>query len=105
MAKVLKDNNTVANRISEDELINRACILQAKWNGTTIEEEYKKTMAYKQHRFNKVDNEIQNSQVPHMLPRHAKEACIYHNKFVKNNKTCCDGNECNYNCPNCVVRR
>ena len=110
--KQMRDENTIQNRICSDDLIARACILQAKWNGTTVEEEYKKTMAYKKkYKQSREEGEsheawelLDNKVTAPILLKSEKEACIYHNRFIKGIKQPCEGNVCNKDCPNCIRR-
>lgn len=109
------DENVLENMICKDSLLMRACILQAKWNGTTVEEEYRKTVSYKRHAPRKKENSETNEDDAYrmfpirkaidgapMLLRNEREACIYHNKYVKGIKDCCEGHRCDHDCPNRV---
>lgn len=113
MSRIMRDDNVLENMITKDSLLMRACILQAKWNNTTVEEEYRKTVAYKKrYKLPKPEdnnheawefatNKIEEAPI---LLKNEREACIYHNKYIKNKKYCCAGNRCDKNCPNCVRR-
>lgn len=99
--------------MTTDELITRQLTLQAKWNGTTVEEEYKEwhkgTYPPKQKRKDGTDQKIniinlegeKKLQNGH-LPKHQADSCIYYNKFVKGIKNPCEGHQCTLHCPNCI---
>lgn len=80
--------------------IKRACILQAKWNGTTIEEEMKHYTQKKQ--FNRQEVLSPKSAEPRHLPKHLSDACKYYNQHVLNRE--CVNGECTEACEHCVCR-
>lgn len=89
-------------KVNADPLINRQCNLQAKWNGTTPIEEYRAMKGKKKgDEFNiKFSNSPDCTEI---LDRKDRSSCKFYNKFVKGITDCCDGHECNMNCPNCRV--
>lgn len=93
--------------VTKDKEIQRACELQAKWNGTTIEEEYKKTMSYKRIKIgfdvkSKDEVELQKARSSRQLIPHEVQACKYYNQHIKGIKNPCEGNECTLNCKYCL---
>lgn len=104
---------TGREKSSIDKDILRACILQAKWNGTTVEEEYKLTMSYKNNG-NKEDDisfeakskretDIEKALANRLLEDHEAQACRYYNKYIKGIKNPCEGKECGMNCEYCLA--
>lgn len=103
---------TNSERSSIDKDILRACVLQAKWNGTTVEEEYKLTMSYKNNgnkkmdisfnAMNKIETNIKEALANRLLEDHEAQACRYYNKYIKDIKNPCEGKECSINCEYCL---
>lgn len=93
---------------SKDSEIQRACELQAKWNGTSIEEEYKKTMSFKKNMKagfaikSKEEVKLLKAAADRVLLRTEAQACKYYNKHIKGIKNPCEGNECTLNCKYCL---
>lgn len=80
--------------------IKRACILQAKWNGTTIEEEMKHYTQKKQ--FNRQEVINTKDAEPRYLPHNLSNACKYYNQHILKRK--CPNVDCNEACEYCVCR-
>lgn len=98
-------------KICVDEEIQRACELQAKWNGTTVEEEYKETVKYRNKKnklngfkaINSDDVSLHNANTTRILDKYEAQGCKYYNQNIKGINNPCSA-ECNLMCPNCIVR-
>lgn len=105
---------TKASDLKKEEV--RACQLQAKWNGTTFQEEWEQM-----HRPRKPGSSIQQQWVEgetsggnwtahrqsggtgRVLRKSEAAACKYYNQHIKGNKDCCKGQTCSSYCPYAVV--
>ena len=106
--------------IIKDPELARACELQAKWNGTTFQEEWD-AMHRKKFRDNQFESKdgaakLQNEQtITSVLMREVQSsgtllkteraACKYWNEHIRHNMHPCSGNVCGFDCPNVVCRR
>lgn len=119
------EKNGITKKYADKEF-QRAIELQAKWNGTTIEEEaaaykskpkkkYKNadcTEEYTDEELNehrrrggletiKFGKENVNDSRSEVMDEMTRYSCQYWNKYILGIKNPCEDNECSRNCPNC----